>query len=339
MIDPSIPIVSILVPVYNVRNYLRECLDSIIGQTFKDWECILVDDGSTDGSGQICDEYEMRDSRFRVIHIENGGVSAARNTAIEAATGEFIIFCDSDDWMEPVMIETLHRLIIEYNADVAQVSFWFEFVGEAKVRRLVDKTVVLDRPSALYELARDIKLPSYMWNKLFRRRLVKPEFPVGMTFEDLHTSVKWFRRAGRVVLDPTPLYHYRMRRGSIVHSNISEFRRDYIEAVKYRADEMLTLGVDRFSEAEHDRCVAKAMISGAKTIARLERNKKKRERALVDISGKMRGIRKPGPYSVGIKGWFRFRLLLNNPKFFSWFMRATRTHFFIEKYHKRKLYD
>ena len=105
--DPASPKISLIVPVYKVEQYLRRCLDSIASQTFTDWECILIDDGSPDKSGAICDEYAGRDSRFRVIHQENKGVSAARNAGLDAAQGEWIGFVDSDDWVEKEMIEAL----------------------------------------------------------------------------------------------------------------------------------------------------------------------------------------------------------------------------------------
>jgi glycosyltransferase involved in cell wall biosynthesis len=102
------PTISIIVPVYNTEKYLRRCLDSIVAQTFKDYECIIVDDGSTDGSAAICDEYEKKDSRFKVLHKENEGVSAARNVGIEYAEGEFITFVDSDDYLSSVYLRDLY---------------------------------------------------------------------------------------------------------------------------------------------------------------------------------------------------------------------------------------
>ena len=118
--DSTSPKISIIVPVYKVEQYLRRCLDSIASQTFTDWECILIDDGSPDKSGVICDEYAKRDSRFRVIHQENKGVSAARNAGLDAAQGEWIGFVDSDDWVERDCYETALYLADENNADLVQ---------------------------------------------------------------------------------------------------------------------------------------------------------------------------------------------------------------------------
>ena len=117
------PHVSVIVPVYNVEEYLRKCIDSIVAQTLKDIEIILVDDGSTDGSGTICDEYASQDKRVRVVHKINGGLSSARNTGIEAASAPFLMFIDSDDWVEPNFCEKPYLAAKNNNADLVLFSF------------------------------------------------------------------------------------------------------------------------------------------------------------------------------------------------------------------------
>lgn len=117
------PEISIIVPVYNVERYLGECLDSIKSQTFTNWECILVDDGSPDKSIDICEKYSAGDSRFKVVRRSNGGLSAARNTGLSYARGNFISFVDSDDIVYPEYLSRLHSLMIEYDADVVQVGY------------------------------------------------------------------------------------------------------------------------------------------------------------------------------------------------------------------------
>ena len=113
------PKISVIVPVYNVEKYLRKCIESILNQTFREFELILVDDGSTDSSGKICDEYALKDSRIKVIHKENGGASSARNAGLDVAKGEYIGFVDSDDWIEMDMYGELYRLIKENNTDIS----------------------------------------------------------------------------------------------------------------------------------------------------------------------------------------------------------------------------
>lgn len=113
------PEVSIIVPVYKVEPYLNKCVDSILAQTFTDFECILVDDGSPDSCGKICDEYVQKDSRVKVIHQENQGLSAARNSGLDMASGAWIVFVDSDDWIEPDAVEVLYRAALQNDADMA----------------------------------------------------------------------------------------------------------------------------------------------------------------------------------------------------------------------------
>ena len=115
--------ISVIVPVYNVEKYLRQCLDSVLAQTYRELEIILVDDGSTDGSGAICDEYATRDSRIKVVHQQNGGLSSARNAGLDLATGEYVAFVDSDDYIHETMLELLYQALVENNADTVICNF------------------------------------------------------------------------------------------------------------------------------------------------------------------------------------------------------------------------
>ena len=121
--------ISVIIPVYNAERYIRFALDSLVGQTFKDWEAVVIDDGSNDGSAAICDEYAARDDRFRVIHTENKGVSEARNLGIELAKGDYIGFLDSDDWLGENTYELLYDGILKYDADIASCKMGLEFFG------------------------------------------------------------------------------------------------------------------------------------------------------------------------------------------------------------------
>ena len=125
--------ISIIVAVYNAKGYLERCLDSIINQTFSDYEVLLVDDGSTDGSGAICDKYEQEDSRFKVIHKENGGVGSARKIGLDNAVGEYIIHMDSDDWAEPDMLRKLYDFATDSNADVVICDLYRDRAGKIQL--------------------------------------------------------------------------------------------------------------------------------------------------------------------------------------------------------------
>ena len=134
------PLISIIVPVYNVEMFIHKCLDSIINQTFSDWELLLINDGSKDKSGHICDEYALRDARIRVFHIENGGVSNARNIGIDSARGEWIMFVDSDDWLDIRCLEICLKQVTEHDLDMIQFGRYdvsVDEIGRASCRERV----------------------------------------------------------------------------------------------------------------------------------------------------------------------------------------------------------
>ena len=211
--------ISVIVPVYNVEDYLEECLDSLLAQTHENLEIILVDDGSTDRSGSICDRYGKMDSRIRVLHRENGGVSAARNAGLEAATGQWIGWVDSDDWVERDMFAFLLEQALGHGADIA-VSGRFEEGRTTGFFGRREKTL-LDREAALRLLLEEDGVDNALYDKLWNRELFRDiRFPLGKTYEDLAVVWQLFARAERVVLLPEQKYHYRYRRGSIM-GNVS----------------------------------------------------------------------------------------------------------------------
>lgn len=336
---PGNPRVSVIVPVYNVEKYLRQCLDSIMSQTFTEWECVVVDDGSTDNSGSICDEYAGIDNRFKVIHTPNQGVAEARNIAIRESRGNFIAFCDSDDWMEPQLIQTLYQLIVDNGADVSQVGFWKEFNGYRHKKYLGEDVRFHHKGDVILKLLDGNEIPSYLWNKMFKREIVSADFPKGMLFEDIYTCTKWFSRIKTIVCAPELLYHYRMRTGSIVHSLSPKYRLDYIRAVCFRADEVLKLGLDNFTKTDHDVLVIRACVRGAKIIARNEKDEKKRNIIMQEISEKLSAIKDPGIGALGLKLWFRSRLLESRPTAFAKLMRIVGKTDLHSSYRLRGLFD
>ena len=221
----SLPLISIIVPVYNVRAYLRKCLDSICGQTYKNLEIIVVDDGSTDGSGEICDEYAQLDNRVRVIHQSNAGQSAARNKALSIAQGDFLGFVDSDDWIDKDMYEFLHNLIVESDADIAICSHYIEQQGKTRVRYSSGEKNVFSRDEAIRALVVDKRVRNYLWDKLFRSKLFNGiRFPEKQIFEDFAVSYLIFYKAKYVVIKYLPKYHYLQRDGSTMHSKYDPSR-------------------------------------------------------------------------------------------------------------------
>lgn len=256
----SSPKISVIVPVYNVEPYLRRCLDSITGQTYGNLEIILVDDGSADGSGAICDEYAARDSRIRASHQPNGGVSSARNAGLASASGEWIGWVDSDDWIEPEMYERLLGRALGQGADIA-VCGRLEHHRNRLVPFGWDQETLLDREEAMELLLRNEVVQSYLCDKLWRRELFAGiTFPEGRTFEDIQVMHRLFARAQRVVCLPDIMYHYIQRSGSIVADQSLQNRLDHYRALKLRMDELYSQW-PQFQHLLEAQCAASAIMT------------------------------------------------------------------------------
>ena len=208
------PLVSIVVPVYNVKEYVFKCLDSLVRQSYEQIEIIVVDDGSTDGSGEICDEFARRDKRAKVFHKKNGGLSSARNYGIKKVTGDYICLVDSDDWVKKDFVAKMVRAAERDDADVV-VCGYNEVVPERKVLSGEEATVKL--------LVGQENMEIIAWNKMYRRDLFDDvSYPEGENYEDNLTTYKLLSRAGRVVYEAESLYVYREREGSIVKEGQKE---------------------------------------------------------------------------------------------------------------------
>lgn len=304
-----------------MEKYLRECLDSIKAQTFTDWECILVDDGSTDSSPLICDEYSAEDARFRVIHKSNGGLSAARNAALNISSGEYIAFVDSDDWIEPTMFEILYELITKSNADIAQCGFIKEYKGRHSTKHLTRAQKVISGEEAKIKIGFDL-LPNYVWNKLHKKSIITCGFPEGRNFEDIVVYGEWLKNVKSMALDPSPLYHYRMRRGSIIHAEAAKNRYDYFTSC---LDRMIMIESSLSSEKDITRknaFIIKSGITASKIIARFESNKERREETILKIRKDLENYPLPSPFYIGLKNWWRAKLLKSHPNLFSSLMRG-----------------
>lgn len=164
-------LISIIVPIYNVELYLHRCIDSILNQTYENLEILLIDDGSKDGCGLICDQYAKNDSRIKVFHIDNQGLSAARNLGFKMSNGQYIGYVDSDDWIEPDMYEKLLGRIEETKADVSVCGFWYESEKGDVNKRTYSTDRVYNDTEALEALLVG-ELHNYVWNKLYRRSVL-----------------------------------------------------------------------------------------------------------------------------------------------------------------------
>ena len=226
--------ISILIPVYNVDKYLHRCIESVLEQTYTDYEVVLVDDGSSDRSGAICDDYAAKHSCIRVIHQENTGVSQARNVLLAAARGEYLTFVDSDDTIDPRYLETLLRDLQENEADIAICS-WSQVSRDGIRTELTwdhkeQGFQIWTTEQAVTQLFHQKGIDNNLWAKLYTRNVLKDVvFPVGKVYEDLAVAYQIFLKAKRVCYRPEALYRYTTNTAGISQSVFTPKRMDLID--------------------------------------------------------------------------------------------------------------
>lgn len=229
------PEISLIVPIYNVENYLERALKSIENQNFKDFEVILVDDGSEDKSPEIAEKFCEKNSNFKLIKQKNKGPASARNAALEIALGKYIAFMDSDDFLEPEFLSTLYSLAIESNADITCCNFNIYYPSKdlKMFMPFNSKPGIYENPKALGKLILDVGIHYYVWNKIYKRELFeknKIKFE-NMYFEDISTCPKLFYYSKKVAITQKALYNYTSRESSILHSINAEKVNDYIKSL------------------------------------------------------------------------------------------------------------
>ena len=263
-------LISVIVPVYNVEPYLKKCVDSICRQTYQNLEIILVDDGSTDHSGSLCDEFVVADSRIQVIHKANGGLSDARNAGIEVASGQYWMFVDSDDYLALDTAETLLRATIRNRCEIAvcnMVRIYEDGELESFYCPVTESTIWADE-----QRFETLKQPS-VCNKLFRAELFEGiRFPKGKYYEDTFIYHVLAYRASRIALTGLDGYYYLSRRESILgHPQFTDRYFDFVEAVYKRATFLLDYGVADYGE---EACLSlyAAVANAEKYITKTEKN-------------------------------------------------------------------
>ena len=226
--------ISVIIPVYKVEDYLDRCVQSVLAQTYEDIEVILVDDGSPDGCGAKCDDYAARDSRVKVIHRENGGLSAARNTGLDAVAGEYILFVDGDDYIAPDMAEKLLAALEDTGADMALCDIKCVDDGGTVVRELPPFEAGVFGPEEIYRrMTFDDWAMRYVtaWNRLYRRALFDGlRFEEGKLHEDEFLAHRLYDRCEKVAAVSDELYYYVQRGGSIMSAAVSLGRLDRVQA-------------------------------------------------------------------------------------------------------------
>jgi len=231
-------LVSVIVPIYKVEPYLNKCVTSLLNQTYENLEIILVDDGSPDACGQMCDDFASDDNRVRVIHQANKGLSEARNSGIDVSTGTYILFVDGDDWIEPDTVECLLKACMDNDADASCSGHYKEFVDRTTTRPLVVEETIYEGDEVVTAAMKGA-FAHYAWGKLWKRDLFEGcQFPSGMQFEDVATTWKLFLKCHRVVCVPEILFHYIYRKDSIGNTKTMKNLADRWIAFKERYDVM-----------------------------------------------------------------------------------------------------
>ena len=290
--------ISIVVPVYNVSDYLERCLRSLLGQTYTNIEVLLIDDGSTDGSGKLCDGFAQVDSRIRVIHQRNMGLSGARNMGLDNSTGKYVFFCDSDDFLQKDTLAYMHEKLCRDNADIVACGFsyvWDDYTEMGREEVFTNcKPGTWSGKEASVQMMRSNNICTVVWNKLYKRELFDGvRFPVGVLHEDEATTYKLLYKAKLVSYTSKTFYKYYQRASGIMGFGIIRRYEDIITALKDRIS---------FYEKNGDMRLAQhAMISLLEQIKYCYRNvedgqDKKRLTSLYDESVSMRKL-------PGVLGW------------------------------------
>ena len=248
-----LPLISVIVPVYKVESYLRRCIDSILTQTYTNLEIILVDDGSPDNCGLICDEYAAKDSRIKVIHKENGGLSDARNVAIDIAKGEYLTFVDSDDYIAKDYVEVLYKLVEKYNVKLSISQFTPVYenktmqshnnkINEFKIRSF----------DAIETMFYQKHFETSAWGKLYHRSLWDESirYPKGLLYEDLATTYQLICKVDYVAVTTNQTYYYLIRTSSIMGNSFNIKKNDILslgERIKADLERINTILIKSFS--------------------------------------------------------------------------------------------
>lgn len=219
--------VSVIVAAYNIQDYIVKCLESIANQTYKNLEAIVVDDGSSDNTGKLADEFAENDNRFTVIHKENGGVSSARNRGIDVASGDFIGFVDGDDTIEDDMYEILVNNVIKYDADISHCGYKLIENGKETLIHGTGKIIIQDRKKGVLDLMDGTLIEPGIWNKIFRKEIVgDTRLDENLKInEDLYFNILLFDKASKSVFEDKAKYNYIKRNNSATTSSINNARR------------------------------------------------------------------------------------------------------------------
>ena len=282
--------ISVIIPVYKVEKYLKKCVESVINQTYTNLEIILVDDGSPDKCPSICDYFEEKDKRIKVIHKVNGGLSDARNYGIKEATGHWITFIDSDDYVAADYIEYLYELVMTNNADISIVlpQIFYEGKDVSYAKKNKEKILQFDKNSALKIMLYQKEFDTSAWGKLYKRSLFKNiEFPKGKIYEDISTVYKAILKSNKITFSNQKKYFYLKRKDSIMGQKFKSADMDYV----YQAREMYN-GIKKLNNNTLEQAARCRYLNANFSILKKIKFSKNNKKYIYEIGNNIKKLRK-----------------------------------------------
>lgn len=321
--------ISIIIPVYNGERYIAQCIESIINQTYQNWSLLLVNDGSTDGSGKICDMYAVRDKRITVVHKENEGAAAARNYGMKHTQGNLVSFIDCDDWIEPTMYETMVAELID-DIDIVMCGYLEEYADNNKKKCICHRKEIYDSEDILKLLLQN-KIGSYFWSMLFNRDVMQESIFNISCYEDYATIIKWVSHARKITLLPNTFYHYRQLSGSSVHSDNPKSA-NYYFALKERYNFIRNSHLLSEWEGER-RYYLRGCLKAAKDLARHRYYNNDFRKIICNIRTDIQNYMPIKCNEIGIKYYIRLKLLQFSVDAFVYTLRLSSSVLFWKRSH------
>ena len=292
-------------------------IQSILNQSYTDWELLLIDDGSKDGSPEICDRYAHSDDRIRVKHCPNRGVATARNEGLKMMRGGYLTFCDSDDWADSLWLEKLYETLVEQGADIVICDYYEEYTTKTVTKGVCDGSLdILNREEAIIQTFAN-NIPSCLWTMLMKREVVTESFSDYRMHEDYATLFKWMTCLNKVVRLHTPLYHYRQLESSIVHTCPEKNNLDFINATieRYHYLSMDLLSVPSVEVINF--YYVEALLRASKNLVRSGLEDGMKRHYLEKIATELHSVSAPPLLrKLGLKYYLRYRLLLSSTHLF-----------------------
>lgn len=315
------PLISIIIPIYNGEKYLHPCLESIINQTYKNWELLLIDDGSTDGSAAICDEY-CRDSRISVFHRRNGGQATARNEGIAMSKGEYISFVDCDDWLEPNMYESMLNALLSQQSDIVICGYFEEYQTRTKKVMNDGALMCYDTEDAVKRVLEG-KIGSYLPFILFKREVIREPIIAISHYEDHATLFKWVSHASKIVVWHKAFYHYRQLEGSSLHSIELDKEINFFKAIKERYYYIVSSGLLPGWEMDNRRLYLHGCLKLAKDLARISSYDSQVRITIEEVRNEIKNFLPVKRNEISTKYYIRLHILLVNVKAFVCILRLS----------------